>query len=81
MPAASHIREQMKEAGVSDFQAELLKHVVSAWGGRILDCRAVLPDEAFYDADHLKVGALRSAFSTALGEAVARGMRTCPRGP
>jgi hypothetical protein len=77
MPISSALRQALRARGLWDFATERLDPIVAAHGGRVLDCRAAVADDAFYDGDHLREGPARSAFSRRLGALIASGATSC----
>jgi hypothetical protein len=77
MPESSEMRDYFARRDPSDFASRAIDAIVALHGGRRLDCRTALPDDAFYDVHHVRAGPLRDRFSELLGGAVAHGSASC----
>jgi hypothetical protein len=72
MPVSSPLRSVgATHPDAYDLSLNLLRELSKNANVRVFDCRSAVADEGFYDADHLKVGALRDGF----GERLARMIR------
>jgi hypothetical protein len=73
MPLSSPVRRLGERQNTWSFELHLLQELTAELGGTIVDCRSSVPDDGFYDADHLRRGALRDEFSRSLGRLVTAG--------
>lgn len=75
------VHSSLRTVGEKDLEAwGFAGRAIEKLGGRVIDCRAAVSDEAFYDSDHIQAGDERSAFAKRLARVVADPTASCTQG-
>jgi hypothetical protein len=75
------VHSTLRAVGEKDLEGwGFTSRAIEKLGGALLDCRAAVPDEAFYDSDHMQAGEQRADFARTLAVALSGQSDACTKG-